>query len=521
VPADGSITSAKLAGSLSVGLAAGSASTPSLFFTGDLNTGIYSPGADQVAITTNGVERVEWGTSEVVFNDGGTNYDFRIEGDTNANLFFVDASADAVGLGTSSPGAKLHSIGGTTSGGVDTAAIFTGGVLNAIGSGARIVLSGTPGFETTRGTYIEGVFDTGTNAHSLRFGTSASGADPTERARIDSSGRLLVGTSTARSTIGFDNTPQLQVEGTNANTASISIVSNANNAGAPVLFLAKSRGGSVGSNTAVQSGDGLGLIQWSGNDGSQFEVAASIACEIDGTPAQSSGDMPGRLVFSTTADGASSPTERMRIHQNGYVSFNGTNTTTSNGGVGAVYKFFGADGNVTLPFESTGTNKNVLLEYRRTGRSNARTSQIQIGENPSNQGIVYVYSSAANADISGGVALENGATSWASISDIRLKNIVSTFDSALSDVSTLEAFRFTWKNDASAAPQVGLSAQSVQAVLPEAVSSGKPINASEDDDAEYLSVRYTEVIPLLVAALQESKQRIETLEAKVAAFEAV
>jgi hypothetical protein len=55
-----------------------------------------------IGIATNGVERVEFGTSEVVFNDGGANYDFRIEGDTNASLFFVDASAEAVGIGTAS-----------------------------------------------------------------------------------------------------------------------------------------------------------------------------------------------------------------------------------------------------------------------------------------------------------------------------------------------------------------------------------------------------------------------------------
>ena len=74
----------------------GAVGTPSITFTGDLNTGIYSPGGDQVAVATNGVERVEFGTSEVVFNDGGVDYDFRVEGDTKANLFLVDASDDAV-----------------------------------------------------------------------------------------------------------------------------------------------------------------------------------------------------------------------------------------------------------------------------------------------------------------------------------------------------------------------------------------------------------------------------------------
>ena len=90
------ITLRELDGTLTI--EGGSASTPGLYFTGDANTGIYSPGADQFAIATNGVERVEWGTSEVVFNDGGGNYDFRIEGDTDTDLFFVDASADTVAI---------------------------------------------------------------------------------------------------------------------------------------------------------------------------------------------------------------------------------------------------------------------------------------------------------------------------------------------------------------------------------------------------------------------------------------
>ena len=37
------------------------------------------------------------------------------------------------------------------------------------------------------------------------------------------------------------------------------------------------------------------------------------------------------------------------------------------------------------------------------------------GENTSNQGIVYIYSSTANADVTGGVVLTNGATSWSGV----------------------------------------------------------------------------------------------------------
>jgi hypothetical protein len=144
-----------------LGIIAGTAAAPGVFFSGDTNTGIYSPGADQVAISTNGVERVAFGTSEVVFNDGGANYDFRIEGDTNANLFFVDASAEAVGIGTTSPGVALHVDG-------------------------DIRCDGVYG-ETDTNTSIQ---FPGSNVITFNEGGS-------EAARIDSSGRLLVGTSTA------------------------------------------------------------------------------------------------------------------------------------------------------------------------------------------------------------------------------------------------------------------------------------------------------------------------------------
>lgn len=43
----------------------------------------------------------------VVINEAGADKDFRVEGDTDANLIMADASADAVGIGTATPGSKL------------------------------------------------------------------------------------------------------------------------------------------------------------------------------------------------------------------------------------------------------------------------------------------------------------------------------------------------------------------------------------------------------------------------------
>jgi hypothetical protein len=85
----------------------------------------------------------------------------------------------------------------------------------------------------------------------------------------------------------------------------------------------KSRSATVGTQTIVQSGDELGNHYFYGSDGANYRIGASISASVDGTPGTN--DMPGRLVFSTTADGASSPTERMRIDSAGNV---GVGTTT-------------------------------------------------------------------------------------------------------------------------------------------------------------------------------------------------
>lgn len=89
-------------------LAAGSVGLPSLAFSGDSDTGIYRSDSNKLNIATAGTERVEFGPTEVVFNDGLENYDFRIKGDSNANLFFADASTDRVAFGVSNPATGLH-----------------------------------------------------------------------------------------------------------------------------------------------------------------------------------------------------------------------------------------------------------------------------------------------------------------------------------------------------------------------------------------------------------------------------
>lgn len=143
------------------------------------------------------------------------------------------------------------------------------------------------------------------------FGASA------ERMRIDSTGRVLIGTTASRLTSGV--TPNFVIEGTSYNTNSIGVFTNANGVlDCPLLFFGKSRGTSDGSNTIVQNGDRLFSMRIDGSDGTNLEQAAIIEAYVDGTPANNS--IPGRMTFMTTNSGSQYATEKMRIDSAGVVS---------------------------------------------------------------------------------------------------------------------------------------------------------------------------------------------------------
>jgi len=90
--------------------------------------------------------------------------------------------------------------------------------------------------------------------------------------------------------------------------------------GGALLHLAATRGTSNKSYTILQDDDGIGTVAFQASDGNEFVTAAQIVANVDGTPGDN--DMPARLSFFTTPDGSSNPTERMRIHNGGVVSFN-------------------------------------------------------------------------------------------------------------------------------------------------------------------------------------------------------
>lgn len=100
--------------------------------------------------------------------------------------------------------------------------------------------------------------------------------------------------------------------------------------GAHTLFL-RTRG-TEGSSTVVADNDVIARLVGAGYDGTDFAQSAEIRMEIDGTPGAD--DMPGRLVFLTSADGAQTPIEALRIDSSQVITLANA-LTVVNGGTGA------------------------------------------------------------------------------------------------------------------------------------------------------------------------------------------
>ena len=216
-------------------------------------------------------------------------------GSLSGSIMYLDASAQRVGIGDTGPDALLT---------------VNGVVSHGAGSASAPSIA-------ARGDLNTGIFFPA--ADTIAFAEGGA-----EAARIDSSGRLLVGTSTARSNINNvwgASTPRTQIESNvNDGNLGLSLINNSTGGYSPVITLGLSLGSSIGSNTLVSSAFALGTINFTGSDGTNFIRAASISALVDGT--SSTNDMPGRIQFATTADGSASPTERLRITSDGVQAYN-------------------------------------------------------------------------------------------------------------------------------------------------------------------------------------------------------
>ena len=393
---------------------------------------------------------------------------FAVQNGASTNTALVIDSSSRVGVGTTSPGDRLHVVGPTAG----ISARFSDGV------NATLAIS-HPSSGTSKVSDYGGNYGLEFASASLNLLTAGS-----ERARIDSSGRLLVGTSSARS--NFYNstaTSLVQFEGTggggSASQASLALINNSSSAGdSPYLLIGRSKGSTIGSNTVISSGDSIGRVSFQASDGAEFVEAASIEAFVDGTPGAN--DMPGRLVFSTTADGASSPTERMRITNNGAVRIGATNAANA--------ERFYLKGNAT--------------DAAATIHQDTTSS------------ITQIFFLNPNGNV-GSITTSGSATAYNTSSDYRLKENVEPVTNGIARLQQLKPSRFNFIADPDKTVD-GFIAHEVQAIVPEAVTGEKDA-VDDKGNPIYQGIDQSKLVPLLTAALQEAVAKIESLETRLTA----
>ena len=553
----------------------GTALLPGITFASDPNTGIYNPGADQLAVATNGVGRLFVGASGNVgigisaartLDVNGTSY-FRGAVDffnsaggavTSSKLIFGSAalpsaasifsqtetgtagnlqlqtaqtgtgtltermridSSGRVGIGTSSPsntagfGQQLQltgnlpciTIDNTGTGpnkyslGVNASAAF--GIWDNTASAYRMYInsSGSIGIGTTSPLSRLHVEDSGepiiyirrdttsatslggpiwrnngfnvasiitqnlnSNSADLTFSTS-SGGSLSERVRLTSDGKFLVGTSSV----------------SNSNVTFAIQGSPASPTNGPQFLMKK--------NVATpDDGDSLGSIAWGDNTDT---VSAGITGRRDGGT-WSASSKPSRLEFSTTADGAATPTERMRIDSAGNTRFNSASgSATADPGVKIV-------SSATIPEVRTVVN---TADGGITNYSYYNTNATYNGYR------FYV-------KVDGGVA--NHSVNNVNLSDRNVKKDVSPAADTWDCIKEWEIVNYRYKDQPNTtALNLGVIAQQVAESCPEVITV---FEEAKDDQPEKLGVKEQQMYWMAIKALQEAQARIEALEADVA-----
>jgi hypothetical protein len=383
---------------------------------------------------------------------------------------------------------------------------------------------------------------------------TVSGSAPADSVNIDASGRLLVGTSTAPA-------------GSDAQYARIAIRGNTLNDNASILSL-----GNKQTTASTADSTNLGIITFNDNDSTTGEYAR-ITCSVDGNPGAS--DYPGRIVLATTADGASSPTERVRLTSAGRLGIgtpspgsvchvagsNGDGLTVSGGGATGVFRSSASgtelgntSGDHTVFLSGSGTERmkitnGGIVGINTTDYANGRF--IVTSDSSAVTNTVFIESAAGAASVNtvgfkrggsfvGTISTTTTATAYNTSSDYRLKENVTLLTSATDRLKQIPVHRFNFIADPDHTVD-GFLAHEAQAVVPECVTGtkdevevwkegdelpdGVSVNDNKlDEDGNtipvYQGIDQSKLVPLLTAALQEAIGRIETLEAEVAALKA-
>ena len=341
----------------------------------------------------------------------------------------------------------------------------TGTVLSPATAGDVVNISaGTaalPGL-TPVGDADSGLFSPGPD----QVAVSTKGA---QQITVDASGRLLVGTSAS---------PSL----TSGQYAKIHLVGNTASAtGDAPLNL----GRGVLAYSGIAANVSLGILQFTDSAGAAHATITGVTDAVTGA-----NDYPGRLTFSTTASGASTPTQRLVIKNNG------------------LFGFF--DGTPTFGFGDTAgfqvSSSGAIL-------ANVESERCAFFNRRSTDGSVVDFTRSAVTV--GSISVTTTATAYNTSSDYRLKENVTPVSDGITRLQQLKPSRFNFITDADKTVD-GFIAHEVQTVVPEAVT-GKKDAVDADGKPVMQGIDQSKLVPLLTAALQEAVAKIESLEARLTA----
>ena len=202
----------------------------------------------------------------------------------------------------------------------------------------------------------EDTFAADNNSTALVFATNTSAA-ATERMRITHAGNVNIGSAAS----AIQATGLHVAKGSPGVMGHITIESSSNTTLAPTLHFAKARG-SVGSRSAINTagGDYLGSLAFTGFDGSNDRAGAQIDALSVATSSAGT-DMPADLVFSTSADGSSSPSERMRITSAGRVGINVSDPSA------LLEVKSSASADAAIHIDTTSAGNDAMLFFREAG----------------------------------------------------------------------------------------------------------------------------------------------------------
>lgn len=330
----------------------GSQGTPALRFLNDTDVGLYRPTTNALGLVTGGSERLRITSAGLVgIGTSAPGATLHVEGfgnTVNQRIFTSDNVLNATASLTfgTTPGSRSKAairminvntgnaqgalslltdngtfglvdrlyIDGTGRVGIGTTNVDELLHVESDGATPKIKVESTlanssPGFRVTNDARSYDIRIDGTNDNLQFYDATASQG----RVAIDSSGRLLVGTSSAGASRNIYGGMELEASqaGNNAWAHLTQYGNSYTNRGAR-LYLNFTSGTSAGSATAVTTEDELGAIHFRGANGTTFQSAAEIRGEAD-TGTISGTSMPGRLVFSSTPSGSTTPVERMRI----------------------------------------------------------------------------------------------------------------------------------------------------------------------------------------------------------------